>query len=257
MKDHTPKHTPVVRCGSMWLKRDDHYRIAGICGGKVRACWHLATRQRYAGLITASARQSPQAQIVARLAAKLGIPARLHMPTGAHTPEMRDVLAHGGEIIQHKAGYNNVLICRANYDCDQRPGWCPIPFGMDHPAAMQCTRGEVKSLAPYRKVVRRVVVPVGSGMTLAGVLWGLDDLNWTPPVLGVVVGADPTKRLDHHAPPFWRQRHGLRLVPAGVPYHTHVAADIGGVGLDPVYEAKCVPYLRDGDLFWIVGKRCV
>ena len=30
---------------------------------------------------------------------------------------------------------------------------------------------------------------------------------------------------------------------------------LGGLALDPYYEAKCVPYLRPGDLFWVVGRR--
>ena len=31
--------------------------------------------------------------------------------------------------------------------------------------------------------------------------------------------------------------------------------NIGNVELDKIYEAKCLPFLRDGDLLWIVGKR--
>ena len=30
---------------------------------------------------------------------------------------------------------------------------------------------------------------------------------------------------------------------------------IGDLELDKIYEAKCLPYLKDGDLLWIVGKR--
>lgn len=31
--------------------------------------------------------------------------------------------------------------------------------------------------------------------------------------------------------------------------------ELGGVRLDPIYEAKCVPFLLPGDLFWCVGIR--
>lgn len=30
---------------------------------------------------------------------------------------------------------------------------------------------------------------------------------------------------------------------------------IGNVELDKIYEAKCIPFLKEGDLLWIVGKR--
>ncbi|KKK60758.1 hypothetical protein LCGC14_3021180, partial [marine sediment metagenome] len=40
-----------------------------------------------------------------------------------------------------------------------------------------------------------------------------------------------------------------------VDYHTNVDAKIGGIKLDAVYEAKCIPFLEPGDLFWIVGIR--
>ena len=105
--------------------------------------------------------------------------------------------------------------------------------------------------------VRRVVIPVGSGMSLAGVLAGrvAQDMHW--PVLGVVVGASPEARLDRWAPG-WRWDGSVQLnwhpsdygTPARMPY-------LAGIGLDPFYEAKCLPYLRPGDLLWIVGRRAV
>jgi len=257
--------TPIERHGDIYLKRDDLYEFAGIRGGKVRACRHLATRTHEAGpgllprelppargLITASARKSPQAQIVARLAHALGIPARCHMPTGEKTEEMEDMEAHGGELVQHRAGYNNVLIARAKADHAERPGWRYIPFGMEHHEAVGCTRGQVVAVPA---AVRRIVVCVGSGMSAAGILWGLRDLGLRVPVVGVQIGADPTKRLDRYAPRNWRDMMELLDVTGAIPYHAAVEARVGDVLLDPHYEAKCVEYLRRGDMFWVVGIR--
>jgi hypothetical protein len=43
---------------------------------------------------------------------------------------------------------------------------------------------------------------------------------------------------------------------AGLDYHQHApVAALGGLELDPVYEAKCLPFLRPGDLLWVVGRR--
>ena len=246
--------TPIEYHDGVWLKRDDLFSFANIRGGKVRTCLRIATEKPYAGLITASARKSPQAQIVARIAHSLGIPARCHTPEGAYTPEMDDAVAHGAEIIQHGAGYNNVIIARANADLAEHPGWCHVPFGMEHPYAVEATAEQVANM----KVVSRIVVPVGSGMTAAGILhglarWGAAGLAAGIPVLGVVVGADPTRRLDRYAPPMWRGL--MRLVPAGQPYHVGLDRHVGGVRLDPVYEAKCVDYLQTNDCLWCVGIR--
>jgi 1-aminocyclopropane-1-carboxylate deaminase/D-cysteine desulfhydrase-like pyridoxal-dependent ACC family enzyme len=108
--------------------------------------------------------------------------------------------------------------------------------------------------------VQRLVVPVGSGMTLAGLLWGLWDLGlYHLPVVGVIVGADPEDRLDRWAPPAWRLMDlSFRMSPLG--YHSEAPAEWAedlGLPLDPVYEAKCIPFLEEGDALWIVGRRGV
>lgn len=264
MPSSHPEHTPIEVHNGIYLKRDDLFEIAGVYGGKVRACWELATRTTERrgllecelppalGLITASARKSPQAKIVARIAHKLGIPARCHMPQGAMTDEMVDVFACGGEIVQHKAGYNNVITSRAKDDVAGHPGWRYVPFGMESSLAVTCTRQQV---ADIPSKAARIVVCVGSGMSAAGVLHGLQDIGASTPVLGVCVGADPTRRLDKFAPSKWRTAMELVNVVDTIPYHIAVIASVGGVGLDPYYEAKCAKYLRPGDLFWIVGNR--
>lgn len=70
-----------------------------------------------------------------------------------------------------------------------------------------------------------------------------------------MVGAEPYKRLDRYAPAFWRSNPNIKLINAGVDYSKHVEATIGGVVCDPVYEAKCVKFLEEGDLFWMIGIR--
>lgn len=254
MKDNTPELTPIEKIDGVYVKRDDLYCMAGIRGGKVRACWHLATHGSAPceGLITASARKSPQAQIVARLAHRLGIPARCHMPQGEHTEEMEDMEAHGGTLVQHRAGYNNVIIARAMADVTARPTWRYIPFGMENAAAMGCTRRQVVGIPAD---TRRVVVCLGSGMSAAGILHGLEDAGLEIPVIGIRIGADPTKRLNSWAPFGWRDRMTIIDVTDKTPYHVAVEAHIGNILLDPNYEAKCLEYVRKGDLFWLVGIR--
>ena len=116
--------------------------------------------------------------------------------------------------------------------------------------AVEETAGQVVGLP---EGIKRIVAPVGSGMSLAGILTGLKRAGLAIPVLGVVVGADPVKRLDRYAPKGWRSM--AELVPAGVDYHAAVRAEVGGVILDAHYEAKCARFLKAGDLLWIVGIR--
>lgn len=240
--------TPVEQHGKIWLKRDDRFEVAGVRGGKARACLHLAMGAT--GLITAGARHSPQMQLVSRIAAHLDLPCRCHTAAGPATAEMLDVKAHGGELVLHRPGYNNVIISRAKADAEAHPEWTYIPFGMESYEAMQFTREQVCNIPVG---ARRIVIAVGSGMSAAGVLWGLRDLALNIPVLGVRVGADPAKQLNEFGPPYWQSQ--MKVVTSALAYKTAVNASIDGVRLDPIYEAKCAEFLEPGDLLWIVGIR--
>lgn len=245
-----PIVTPVERRGPYWVKRDDTYAVGASRGGKVRTCMALATQEGVQGLVTAGSRQSPQVNIVATIADQLGLPCRVHVPSGALTPELLEAQAAGAEVIQHAPGYNTVIVARARADA-LATGWTEIPFGMETPVAVQQTATQVANLPDD---LQRIVIPVGSGMSLAGVLAGLDHYQRTDvPALGVVVGARPDARLDKYAP-LWRFK--CDLVAAGMDYHAHApTTTLHGLDLDPVYEAKCIPHLEEGDLLWVVGCR--
>jgi 1-aminocyclopropane-1-carboxylate deaminase/D-cysteine desulfhydrase-like pyridoxal-dependent ACC family enzyme len=234
----------------LWLKREDMFEIAGVNGGKVRTCWSLC-KDANKGLVTAGSRMSPQVNIVAHIAKYLGIPCRCHTPQGKLSPEVEDAKKCGAEIIQHKAGYNNVIIARAREDA-KGLGWTHVPFGMDAEEAVNQTRRQVVNIP---KGVKRIVIPVGSGMSLAGLLHGLQDRGLNIPVLGVVVGASPEKRLNKYAPCFWESM--TEFVWSNLDYHTEVKDTklLEEVICDPIYEAKCFPYIQYGDLFWIIGIR--
>lgn len=258
--------TPIEKRDDIWIKRDDKFNIAGVPGGKVRTCWHLA--QGAKGLVTAGSRSSPQVNIVAHIAHHLDIPCRVHTPQGELSPEVQAAKNMGAEVIQHKAGYNSVIIARAREDA-KKQGWTEIPFGMDCWEAITQTRSQVKNIPDG---VKRIVIPVGSSMSLSGLLHGLLDEALDIPVVGVVVGADPEERLNRYAPiedeyvsAFASGKQNLRhkswtdmvtLVRSPLDYHTPYRDNVWrGITLDPVYEAKCIPFLEPNDLFWIVGIR--
>jgi hypothetical protein len=167
---------------------------------------------------------------------------------------MVDAAEHGAEIIQHKAGYNNVLAARAEQDVRGRRGWVHVPQWLRCKAAVAATAAQVAHIPGE---VQRVVVVAGSGVTLAGVLLGLQKQDLNLPVLGVSVGACPRKTIASFAP-FGGYAVPYRVVDSGVPYgKPATATHLGGIRLDGGYEAKCLPFLEDGDLLWVAGFRNV
>ena len=240
--------TPIEEHDGYRVKRDDLYRVAGVGGGKARTSWHLAQDAR--GLVTAGARSSPQVNIVAHIAKELGIHCHCHVPEakGDLTPELKMAAEAGAEIIGERPGHHSVIIKRARDNARAR-GWRHIPFGMECPEATRMTAEQVANVPSDTK---RIIVPAGSGMSLTGILWGLDDCDLDIPVIGVRVGTDPVKQLDRYAPSEWRSM--CQLVVSDYDYHEEAEVDFP-ITLDPIYEAKCVEFLEDGDLLWVVGLR--
>ncbi len=255
--------TPIEEHDGIYLKRDDLYRAPGTeaPGGKARTCFALASLYKQSGapgLVTAGSRSSPQVNIVAQIGQALRMPVRIHTPQGEPGPEVIAAMNTGAVRVAHRAGYNSVIVKRAEDDA-RLTGYGHIPFGMECDEAVTQTASSFENVADLinQRRIQRIVVPVGSGMSLCGVLDGMRGaagvLNDFP-VLGVVVGADPSKRLNKFAP-LRAFTSNLDLIPAGVDYHTKVEASVGDVKLDPVYEAKCAKFLEKGDLLWIVGIR--
>jgi 1-aminocyclopropane-1-carboxylate deaminase/D-cysteine desulfhydrase-like pyridoxal-dependent ACC family enzyme len=248
--------TPVQRVGEYYVKRDDLCEVAGVYGGKVRACYALAKRAVDFGrnhLVTAGSRHSPQCHIVAAIGAHLGLAVTVHVPSGELGPEIEDAKRLGATVVQHKPGYNSVICKRAKDHGDQHRCYY-IPFGMECVEAVRQTAGQV-ALASFPPAVKRIVIPVGSGMSAAGVVVGVRRLDraFQVPIVGVQVGADPTQRLNLYA---GRWQDHLTIVKSAMRYEDHVdGAKLGDIALDPVYEAKCLPYLRPGDMLWVVGVR--
>jgi hypothetical protein len=203
--------------------------------------------------------QQPANQIVAYIAKALGVPCRVHVPIGDLTPELRAAQAAGAVVIRHSPVHNTVIAARAREDDAIARGWRLIPFGMECPEAVQQTATQAHATFTQMRdqgaTVRRVVVPVGSGMSLDGVLHGLAQTSFTVPVVGVVVGADPVKRLDEWAPARWRHLCDLLRTHVDHFQKSPPVTRLGDVELDPLFEAKCLEFLEPGDLLWVIGIR--
>lgn len=244
----TPVEGLTLDWGTIMVKRDDLYiGPGGAIGGKARTCAAIA--QGAKGLTTACGRSSPQAHIVARVGHALNIPVRIHTPSGKPGSEIDAAIEHGATRVIQSPGHTNVLTSRAKQDATQRD-WTYVPFGMETTEAVWQTAGQLGNVSHFTE---RIVIPIGSGMSAAGIVMGLRMRSLSTKVLGVIVGSDPYKRLDYFAPG-WRST--MNVVNSGMDYHKQPdQTRIADLELDGVYEAKCIPFLQDGDLLWIVGKR--
>ncbi|WP_405408872.1 hypothetical protein [Streptomyces decoyicus] len=247
--DFTPSVTPVEEHDGILVKREDAWSRGGASGAKARALF--TTAKGAAGIVSAGARISPQLERAALVAHALDIPARLHTGWGADTDETALAEATGAELLRHRPARLSVI--RARYRADAEAlaerDWACMPFGMEHPAYLDQVAEQAAQLPSG---LRRVVVPVGSGITLAAILRGLERAGHQLPVLGVRVGGDPTPVLDRYAPG-WHSRATLATSTAA--YGDAMPNQHGTLTLDPHYEAKALPALSIGDLLWAVGIR--
>lgn len=256
--------TPIEELHPFWAKRDDTFCYAGVYGAKARATLHIAKAAKAkgkSGLVTACNRHSLQAGIIAHVAAEQGLQCRVYVNKHVNdTPEMEFTRQAGADIIMSDCTFDSVPEQQANTFAQgfaTREKWEFIPSGMCREDAVQLTADQVATIPAG---VRRVVVTVGGGVTLAGVIRGLRQAALSLPVLGVVVGRDPTRTLNTFIGKHWG---ACTLADSGLNYEQHAAdvmfpAEPGPyeqIELDKAYEAKCLPFLLPGDLLWIAGVR--
>lgn len=242
--------TPIERHGDFWFKRDDLFVVGEANGGKVRAMLRMLDGAR--GVVACGSRESTQIARAAQVAQVLGLPCRVHTAasSGADTSEIAAARTAGAEVVSHRPGYLTVVKARAREDA-KKLGWKEIPWGLEAREAMPPTIAQVSELPVG---ARRLVVTVGSGMTFSALLHGLRQREISIPVLGVMVGGDPRERIARFAPRAWWK--GAELVKAREPYAKEApVTNVGELQLDPIYEAKTIPWLRPDDLLWIVGIR--
>jgi len=242
--------TPTFRVGDCWVKRDDFFYANGGRGGKCRAAVKLT--EGSSGVVTYGSRTSPQGAYTVCAAASVGVQCVYVCPHGLVTPEMAYVAERGGEVVQIVPGYLSQCRSVANQIAKVRE-FTMIPLSMESETAVQSTRQQVPGSIPDD--VQRVVVVVGGGISAAGISWGLQDIGRQVPVVGVQIGRDPRKQLIRWCP--FGRANEIEVVQARDGYHRRAPNVWRDVVVDPYYEAKCLPFIQPGDLFWIVGIRPV
>ena len=242
--------TPTERVGDCWAKRDDYFYSNGARGGKCRAAKKICSMS--SGVVTYGSRTSPQGAYTAAAAADVGVPCIYVCPHGETTPEIEYVKMKKAKVVRAKPGYLSQCASVAKRTAESE-GYDFVKLSMESNVALDSTRDQVEGSIP--KGAQRIVIVVGGGISAAALLWGLQDIGLKIPVLGVRIGRDPAKQLDFWCPDGWAR--SMELVTPSEGYNVAVPNVWQGITVDPYYEAKCIPYLQPGDLFWIVGIRPV
>ena len=249
--------TPIQALGDrIWVKRDDLFSCNGARGSKARSVLRLAedAKRRGVGLVTGASRDSTMVARLPRVAQHAGVECRIHVGrSNALSVEEQDAVAHGADLVKHAdVAYLKRMLERAEKDAAARR-WTFVPFGVDCETHAAEIRRQVVDIPAG---CRRVVMAVGSGMAISAVLAGLADCGrGDMPVLGVRVSSKPVDALlDRRAPADWRER--VTFVAPTSKYETPATVTTWrGIQLGPFYEAKAAPYVREGDLFWLIACR--
>lgn len=242
--------TPVQRIGEIWLKRDDLFECGGARGSKARAGLELLKGAK--GAVAAGNRESPMVSRVARVAKVVGIPCRCHTADSTDfSVEELDAKAHGAELVKHKIGFLTNLCAKAKADAEAS-GYTYVALGMESQTYVDITKRQVANIPPE---VKRIVLPVGTGMCLSSILTGLSEAGREDvKILGVIVGLDPEPYIEKWSPKNWRER--VTLVKADKDFRVPAEkTEWWGIELDTHYEAKAAPFVEPGDLFWCVAIR--
>lgn len=255
----TNELTTVEKRGSHYYKREDEFVINGVCGGKARVINEIVTRQMscgYTHFVTCGSRDSRQCEALAKVCELHGVSSHIFMPSGNDTDIIRSIEETKYTTIHRtKVGYNTVLIAESRKYANNT-GAFYIPFGMGMIETLEIQSKQVENI-PLD--VKRIVVPCGGGMNMIAVIKGLENIGRTDvEVVGVQVGANPYKTFNAWLPNtlFEECKIKYSFVKADGEYGKAAKVTmIDDVELDNMYEAKCIPFLNDGDMLWIVGRK--
>ena len=244
--------SPIEKVGNIFVKREDLATFNNINGGKGRVISQFlkeGINQGYTDFVTCGSRDSVQCEMVSFICECYDIKCHLFMPQGKNTSIIESILNNNNtELIRTKVGYTNV-IKKWSSDYAQENDYYYIPFALECDTTINVNKMQVQNIPDE---VQRIVVPIGSGMNFISILTGLSEQNKKIPVLGIQIGLDPTKNIQKFLKttdvPYTIIKSELAYDKKPKDYH------LGDIELNQTYEAKCLPYLQDNDLLWIIGK---
>ena len=181
--------TPVEKIGEIFYKRDDMFTpfgIGSVNGGKLRQCCYLlmkAKEQGYGRVLTGCSILSPQAPIAAATAQHLGMECIVYYGgtnekslEEKHMPRL--VKYYGSEMKIVGSGRHNVLYAQIKKDKQEKD--YVVEYGLNSNDSnnfvsfYESTGNQVKNLPDE---LDNLIITCGSGITSAGILYGLKKYN--------------------------------------------------------------------------------
>jgi 1-aminocyclopropane-1-carboxylate deaminase/D-cysteine desulfhydrase-like pyridoxal-dependent ACC family enzyme len=225
--------------------RNDLVQVGKANGCKAIVANNIIIHTNPKGIVSCGSRTSLQVKTLSLLCEEKSIPFTAFIPSGE-----TDLLSLQGTyttIKQISPGYNTVIIKRAK-DYAKENDFYFIPMGMAMPETISIVGGLFGNVDLTE--VKRIIVPVGTGINYCAIATYLQKMKMSIPLIGIQVGLDPKKYLDSFLPFGYTPT----IIKSEYPYSYSVKdASIQGVQLNPIYEAKCIPYLENGDLLWVIG----
>lgn len=244
--------SPIEKINNIFVKREDLASFDNINGGKGRVISQFIKKgidQGYTNFVTCGSRDSVQCEMVSFICECYDIQCHLFMPQGKDTTIINNIKKNQNtELIRTKVGYTNV-IKKWSSDYALENNYYYIPFALECNTTININKEQVQNIP---NDVERIVIPIGSGMNFISILTGLSKYKKNIPVLGVQVGLDPTKNIQK----FLKATDiSYTIVKSELAYDKKPKNyHLGNIELNQTYEAKCLPYLKDNDLLWIIGK---
>jgi hypothetical protein len=244
--------TRVDECEGYFFKREDAHVVDGMAGAKVRLCQavlELPGSKR--GVVMASGRTCSLPVIMSWIGKQRGIPVTIYYPKSKPSAQQSQAVANGAMTVEVYPGYPNVVEAKAKTEAEATGAYY-LPPRNSRRLAVELSAFQVANAVECNP--QRIVVPVGTGTTLAGIIVGCSRYGWNKPMAGVVVGMNPERHirqcLGEFAWPTW-----LSFVPSGTGFKQKAKEHIlGGIELDRYYAAKCIPFMQKGDLLWVTGR---
>ena len=272
--------TPCSVIGDYWFKLDSEFQPFGplVNGGKLRQCLSYVTtmlaKREYEHIVSASSIYSPQSAIVAAVAQHFGIPCKVYFGgtsdkrlTVMLNPKIASYFDADFEIVS--TGRHSVIFQKAAQFAKENNGLL-IDYGMNALENVKdffdTNANQVRNLPGD---LDNLIIPCGSGITSAGILYGIYKYGIRIRTI-YLVGVAP-HRLDKIKKllfklqiPFPNNITYIHLFgESNFQYEKKMLCSYCGIILHPNYEAKVGNWLfnhskidleSEKTCFWIVGK---
>jgi len=270
----TNDFTPVDLIEGIHFKREDLYAPYGdsfISGGKIRQCRDLVERnlqyiREECGntIATAASIHSPQSPIVARVAQEFDLDCIIGFGNTTVEKSLKQIPMQwchdlGAELVvlSESQGFNNVLYSNLKRLGEERP-FFPILFGYAAQTHRESIVGRIsEQVQNIPENVRVLYVPVGSGVTLAGVLEGRRKYGGSYHVVGLQpFGYDRTGTVSGICEGMSFE-YDYEFRKGKYPYAKLHPRNVGSIELDMIYESKAFDMVEweknNSECYWIIG----